>query len=1294
MIEATCSACGTLNRVAEADVPAGAKFVNCSSCKSRVALPVKAAIPAIPKAPLPKVPSAIPPMPPVKPPPPVTAAPPKTPPPTPKTSEIGLADLPAPKPRSSVLGAEPSKPAPRSGLSALEDLPAPRPSGGAAPSLDLDEIMAGTDLPAPAPKAKPGLADLPAPKARAPGPPPAAAAPDISDLPAPKAKAAARGGSQTGSPLDLPAPKGGGLTDLPMPKAKPAPAPAAAPAMSLDLDLPAPKGASDLPAPKGFFDDLPQPARGGGSGPVGQDIAPKGFFDDLPQPGRAKGDSAQPFGGGAMALELGEDDAPIELAEQPTGAKASAAAAFRSSGPGTAPPPMGGPGTAGSFDDLDLSSPTSSETPPGPELGDEAKAVVRFGGGKAAGTASASLPAVPEKAPLPTLGRASAEHGTLELEEPKKGGGIVPGSLQPKKPKEERVNEAAVKAARAKRQRIALIALLGISAAGAGGFYFYKRHAAAQEKADEIDSQLNVARKALVAEDPNHYMRATAAANKVLELDDDNAEALGIAAEASLAGAFADGKAQQARIAKGRQLINQALEKGVTGPALDRAQALSTLTTAPDKAVARLTQLLAKAPKDGAVALYLGWAQAAAGDHAAAVKSFDQALASTPSLKAIALDGRARAKLAQADVEGARADWNAVLAVQKDSIPAQVGIASTLPQSQSQQQEADLLAILARKDIKDADPRAVIAAWVLAGDDALRGRRLDAARERYRKALAVDAKDVSAMTGLAETELLDRKLEVANEQITKALTLAPNDVRGQLVATEIEIRLGKLDTATERVSRLRDRKPPLAVLDQVKLQIVSGKLLEAQNKDEAAIEAYTAAAKLAGDLDLTPTMLAVAKLNDMAKKAEEERNPVKEQEYRKKADELLSALDSKAEEDPQLALTLGVAYLKASNPEKAEGYLRRVVTARPTDADALFAYGKALGLLTKFTEAIEQLKKARDAAPDRSEIALELAITYERNKNDAAAGAIYEELTAKPDAAIETRARAGRYFVRTGQVAKGGEQGDLIVKADPEHAAGHYLKGEGLLAKGRSDEAKREFSDAVRLERDAVYLDGQGRATEAVATERNDLALFEQALNAYKAAAEIDPLLFTSFLGQGRIHVKRLEMDKAVKALASAQQIRAEDPEVAYLLGIAYQRLGTKKDKALAVKWLEFSLARRRNADAAYQLGELYTDPDIDRGGPAQNAYRRAISTWDRQEKEGKPFTAIEEKNRVDALWKLGNVSELIHDEATQKWAWERWAAQPAAKREPVKLQNVLRALATSLKTVGPPPPEPAQPPQ
>src|SRR5262245_43575049 len=117
MIEATCPACGTLNRFSEATVPVGAKFITCVDCKSRVAIPPPATTSALPP-PIPK--------------------PPVVPPPPRKTDVIDLADLPAPK-RTSALGPLPApsaapkpvlppKPGRSSGLAAALDpeLPAPK----------------------------------------------------------------------------------------------------------------------------------------------------------------------------------------------------------------------------------------------------------------------------------------------------------------------------------------------------------------------------------------------------------------------------------------------------------------------------------------------------------------------------------------------------------------------------------------------------------------------------------------------------------------------------------------------------------------------------------------------------------------------------------------------------------------------------------------------------------------------------------------------------------------------------------------------------------------------------------------------------------------------------------------------------------------------------------------------------------------------------------------------------------------------------------------------------------------
>ena len=152
----------------------------------------------------------------------------------------------------------------------------------------------------------------------------------------------------------------------------------------------------------------------------------------------------------------------------------------------------------------------------------------------------------------------------------------------------------------------------------------------------------------------------------------------------------------------------------------------------------KLEALVAKSPKDGTLALYLGWAQAAKGDAAAAIKAFDRATRCRTGDQALRPVRPSTSQARVPDIEGAKTDFAAVLELSKEHIPAMVGLAAAMPESQAQQKEADLLAILARKDIGAADPRAVVQAWVLAGDDARRGRRLDAARERYRKALAID----------------------------------------------------------------------------------------------------------------------------------------------------------------------------------------------------------------------------------------------------------------------------------------------------------------------------------------------------------------------------------------------------------------------------------------------------------------------------------------------------------------------------------------------------------------------------
>ena len=1415
MIEATCSACGTQNRIAEADVPVGAKFVTCSSCKSRVALPVKTA------ATLPKLPPPVPPKGPPSGPPSISLGPSgaiPAPPPVPggRTDEIiDLADLPAPK-RQSPLGPAPSRPAPKSGLaSALEvDLPAPKPKTATGPiSLDLDDVLAPAPPAEPAPPSE--SVDLPAPKVARPSSPhpaaaptraasdtppgsapstasgPAPGTPDVIDLPAPRGARAVtparatpvagpvidlpaprpkpRAGAERAAPkgppalADLPAPRPG--ADLPAPKGPPALADLPAPRPGVDLpapkglfddlpqpargqdaaaDVPAPKGlfddlpqpargapADDVPAPKGFFDDLPQPARGAPAdvpAPKGffDDLpqpgkqapeapAPKGFFDDLPQPGKQAPEAPAPKGffddlpqPGKQAPEAPApkgffDDLPQPSRGQDAGAEpidldpgfgepldldsgldSALDSALDSGAPLSsdddplelASPSKDAAPTSSTFDDLDLSTPTAP--PPRAPSVDGEPSPIKFSPASKASSAGKDKPAG-DQATVPALSTTGGAEVSLELAEPldRTGPSTIARGATTKTPEPGDEIETARK--RRRTRRVLAGVVLGLAVLGGGGFYMYQRHAAQQQRADEIAQHLSRARKALASDDAARWTRAGSAAAKVLELEPQHGEALGISAEAAIAGALADGKNTAGRFARGRKQIADALGAGAVVPAIQRAQAVSAITTSPQSAVPKLEALIAKQPDDLALQLYLGWAHEAAGELPAAVQAYERAATATGGVKLLALLGRGRAKLALADLEGARADFRAVLAEDKDNIPAQVGLAAARTASEIQQQENDLLALLALPAVKDADPRAVVRAWILAADIARNSGRPDVARERYRKALELDDKHLDALTGLALVELRDDKVDAAFELITKALTSDSNHALAQLVATEISMLQGKLDDAAERIDALSRRDPPLVPLDMARLHVVRGRLLDLRRDPNGAVEAFVEAAKLAGERDLAPTMLAVEKLTQLAAQAAADNDPAREAALRARADELLSALATSAEKDPQLAFALGTAYAQAGQAAKAEPWLRRVVEVRPDDPDAAYQLGRVLRILDRATEAVSLLEKARGAAPERTEIAVELARTLEVLGRDDEAGALYDALLAKGDPSLEARAHAGLFYVRTRQLAKAGEQGEKILAIDRGHATGHYLRGEALLAAGQLDEARRAFLAAADTERSARHLDAVGRATESIAMQKGKdyLAMQDTALRSYIAANELEPTLFSSLLGKGRLYVARREMEKAVVELLAAEKSKPETAEVAFHLGVAYQELGTKQSKRAAVEWLQRANKLEQSAETAYRLGQLYTDPDINQERPAIASYDLATRlAIDAQKKTG----ALPEWY-PEALFQLGSLTNAVGNEKAACDAWKKYLGTKPTNK--ARIDEVQRTIATSLRNCG-----------
>lgn len=1323
MIEATCAACGTVARIAEADVPAGAKFINCASCKSRVPLPGKAATPVkgmkVPSIPIPKI----------APPPPIPGKP--------KADTLDLADLPAPKRNSPLAGTETSaKPAQRSALADAE-LPIPKSAKPPAPApgaLDLDELMPPSDLPAPKAKAELGITDLPAPKPKASA---------LADLPAPKAK-------QASALADLPAPKAkpGPLADLPAPKPKAPPAPAAPVARGFDddLDLPAPKpsGLSDLPAPKGFFDDLPQPAKPkdgsidlpapkgffddlpapvkGGGKAGSQDVAPKGFFDDLPAPAKQSQDVApKGFFDDLPAPKAGAKGGLFDDLPQPTKPAPAGAA------PGGGlfddlPQPTGNDGGMSLGNDLDLAGGSSLDLDggAGPELdlglplGQDQQFQDLDLGEPLKGPSTKGIPDEPPspiKIKTPAKGAAPATPITINVpknEKPelkldladdphggagaptKKAGGTaaVAGKGGSKKKTPEEI--AAEREAKKKRTQIVLGSVLGLAALGAGGFYMYKRHAAQQARAEQISTSLDGARRALVAEAPNHWSNAATQAQKVIEIDPTNTQALGLAAEAAIGGALDTGINGEARIRAGRKFLQDGLGAGKITPELERAQAISFIAAnQPDKAIPRLKTLSGQKPKDGFLQLYLGWAELAAGDADEALKAFDQAVANTKATKIPALYGHGRAKLMLGDMEGAKTSFATILETQKGHICAQVQLAATLPPSKSAQREADLKALLETKEVqgKQADPRCVAQAYTQLGDVARTNGRLDIARENYRKATALVATDIGALVGLARVEMRDNKLPLAADLVQKAIASNANSPSAQIASAELNVLSGKLPDAEKQIADLGARKPPLAKMEQVQLGIVKGKLLEAQGKDDEAVDAYAEAAKLAGDLDLTPTMMAVTKLADLGNKSPD---PAKQQAYRQRADALLSALAARAQEDAQLSTQIGVAYLQAGDASKAEMFLRRAVEMREDDPEAKLQLGKALSALGRTDDAVEQIKNAIKLDPNRMDFKLELALIYQRAGRDDEAIKAYDELLKLPDVPLIVRANAGRFFVKKGLldrkpelIEKGAAQSEPILSVEPENAAGLYLKGEGLLLKNKPDEAAPALTKATDIDPEAQYLDALGRAMEARIA--SDSKFIEGARVAYERATKADPKLAHALLGLGHMWVLQGHHKEALAPLLAAKNIDGNNSELQYWTGESYygtrndSDANTKATEAGAALWLEAALHKGKpelpldlRADAARRLGQIYFD--LNKGPLAAANYQLATELGEELENQ----KGITPTWLTESYYDLGALYRDLGNYSAQKRAYIRYLDRKP--KSPERVQEAQNALATSLQ--------------
>ncbi len=1197
-------------------------------------------------------------------------------------------DLPAPVGPTPTRGAPdllaPVGPAPTRGMA---DLPAPV---GPTPTRGI------SDLPAPVGPAPTRPPARPTGRPASPSAPPTPPAASFADLPAPKGFFDDLPGLPAAGPAatpDLPAPKGF-FDDIPgLPAAGRTAAPDLPAPKGFFDDIPGlpaagPAAAPDLPAPKGFFDDIPGLPAAASPPPGARDLSPKrtvaGLGAAAPPPAIDDDVGLDIDLGSAVKLPSGPSANPLELGTfDPIGGRAP-----------HAPPTFDLPGSdaepleladadvmplGGDLDELSLGGPLGApgrdrggpaapvvplelpSLPTGrgggddpfgglelPDLGDNkpdlarpAPAAAKPGKPAAGGVVTFSKPtgaarsgpsAAPPIAPsaparTPFSAPGAATEGDLELDT--KGQSAKPAARgqmagQAAEARARKGKSAAEKKSRGKV--IALVALL-LAAAGAGGFHLFSEWQEKREAKQNAQSAIASARKLLAEDTPGHWDRAAKQAEQALQIDPKSAEAHGLAGQAYYAALLDEGRDPEKRKAQGRKAITAMRNATARGPEADKAEALQSIAERRmPEAIKRLSSAVQLAPQDQVAKLYLGWAFAASHEHAKAEKAFSEVVKASPN-RIPALYGLAEAQIATGKIKEARENLLKVSKLARDKlkydhIGALVGIAQLSEEDRYGDRENRYLEITQREGLDKADPRAVSRAFSLAGDEALKAGRVDAAAQRYAAALERDRENLHAQVGEASVALRRGQPDVARNALKAVLALDPGNVAATVTMAEVALAEGSTDEALGLARDLIDRKPPVSSTDAVRAHMVIAAVRGGNPDGIADAEAeYRKAIELAGANEIGPRIGLVKLLsaNGRADEALKELAPVREQ----------------AQSDPALAVTLGVAYLQAGEYAKAEEVFRAALAKRPGDVEATFQLAVALFALGKRDEGLSQLAGAYDANPGREDIGIRLGTMYEEVARDDDARKLYDKLLAVAEASIGAKERAGRFYARTGDLAKALALGDALRTAQPRNATGIYLLGEQLYSEGKFEEARAKFAEAVRLDANAQLYEALGRAGE-------QMQVYGDALADFGRAAELDTDYLAPRLGRARVHLAQGHYADALAELAAAQKIAPQSAEIYAGIGQCYSATNRFKEAAKA-----YEAAIRldpKNAFSHYQLGMAYFD--LDRAGQAAASLQRAVELADK--------TPIEEEWLPKALEHLGRAAQMSGQKSTAIEAYKR----------------------------------------
>jgi len=261
---------------------------------------------------------------------------------------------------------------------------------------------------------------------------------------------------------------------------------------------------------------------------------------------------------------------------------------------------------------------------------------------------------------------------------------------------------------------------------------------------------------------------------------------------------------------------------------------------------------------------------------------------------------------------------------------------------------------------------------------------------------------------------------------------------------------------------------------------------------------------------------------------------------------------------------VGLAALHAGHLDRAQTVFEIAVQQKPDDVESIFNLGRVHAAKGDSETALVLLAQARRLAPNRPDLLLYMARTYETAGFFSGAAEAYEEyLKRQPDDQTARRER-GFTYCRFGRTKTGLPDLNWYVHEYRDDPIGHFELGlcETL---GDTTEAFRQFDEALRLKPDFTV------ARQARGWLLGREGRWAEALPDLNSVVEREPKNSMALLQLGRTYLELHQPAKAAEYLRRAQKLAPENRGVLIQLHRALRGLGQYQEAAAVLE--EFKTA-------------------------------------------------------------------------------------------------------------------------